>query len=151
MENCTTYTVKHKTANILWVFKYDFKGNLRAFEVQDRPLTDTQIGFLFIEQKFPSTEEIMKGMWLKQKKSEFEINVGEIDLSFTAFWNTYNHKVKRVVSEKAWDRLSKKDRMEAIKGIQAYDGYLKRKGIAKANPATYINQRYWEDNHASIH
>lgn len=147
----TTYTVKHKQAQILWQFKYDLNGHLRAFEVQDNPLSKTQVDFLFANQNFPVTERMMKEVWMKQKKSAFEIIVGEPDLSFDAFWNAYNHKVKKVVSERAWNRLSKKDRMDALKAIKSYEGYLHRKGIAKAHPATYLNQRYWEDSFGSVH
>lgn len=151
MENCTTYTVTHKNANILWVFKYDLKGNLKAFEIQDKPLTKSQLDFLFVQQKFQMNETQMKETWLKQKKSEFEITIGEPDLSFEFFWQSFDHKIKKIDAERTWNKLSRKDRINALNYIQVYDNYLARKHVDKANPYRYLNKRYWEDNHASIH
>ena len=151
MELSSTYTVKHNEAAIVWEFKYDLNGHLISFKVLDKPLSDSQIKFLIGDNKFPIVESIMKDVWIKAKKSVFEIIIGSPDLSFDSFWNHYNHKVKRMATETAWKRLSKKDQLDAIKGIKAYDGRLRRKGIAKANGSTYINQRYWEDDHNSVH
>lgn len=151
MSQTTTYTVKSQNDTHIWEFKYDLNGHLRSFKILEGELSAKQMKWLFAQANFPANESIMKTVWMKNLKENFEILVGEPDLSFYAFWNSYNHKVKKVVSEKAWNRLSKKDRMDALKAIKPYDNYLARKGIAKAHPATYINQRYWEDNHASIH
>lgn len=147
----TTYTVKSQNDTHIWEFQYDLNGHLRAFKILEGELSAKQMKWLFAQANFPANESIMKTIWMKNLKENFEIIVGAPDLSFDAFWNAYNHKIKKVVSEKAWNRLSKKDRMEAIKGVKPYDNFLKRKGIAKAHASTYINQRYWEDNHASIH
>ena len=147
----TIYTVKSKQDGYIWQFKYDLNGNLKAFEILEGILSGKQMKWLFASANFAANESIMKTVWMLNLKSNFEITVGVPDLSFEVFWNTYNHKVKKLLSEKAWERLSKKDRIDALQGIKPYDGYLSRKGVAKAHPATYLNQRYWEDNHASIH
>jgi hypothetical protein len=147
----TTYTVKSKQDGFIWSFKYTLNGDLRVFIIDEGTLSAKQMKWLFGSGNFPANESIMRSVWMKQLKANFEITIGEPDLSFEAFWTAYNHKIKKVVSEKAWERLGKKDRMAALAGIKPYDGYLSRKGIAKAHPATYLNQRYWEDNHASIH
>ncbi|HCY83153.1 MAG TPA: hypothetical protein DHV22_16900, partial [Xanthomarina gelatinilytica] len=107
-----------------------------------------QIQWLFVKGFFPYTEKQIKG-WVSIKN--FKIEVGKPDLSFDTFWEAYNHKVKKAMSEKSWKRLSQKDQMQAIEHIVVYDKYLHRKHIAKAAPSTYLNQRYWEDNHGSIH
>lgn len=151
MEQCTTYTVSHKKAAVLWQFKYDLNGNLIAFLVQDKPLSKNQISFLFAEQKLPYHEKIMKEVWMTAKKSEFEITVGEPDLSFESFYNAYDRKIKKTKAETAWKRLSKKDKIEAFRGISKYNGYLHRTKVAKQNPEAYINQRRWEDDFNSIH
>lgn len=151
MEVCTIYTVKGKHEGHIWQFKYDFNGNLKAFEILEGLLSANQMKWLFASSNFAANESIMKTVWMHNLKTNFEITIGTPDLSFDVFYNAYNHKVKKLLSEKAWERLSKKDRMNALQGIKPYDNYLARKGIAKAHPSTYINQRYWEDNHASIH
>lgn len=151
MELLTTYTVIHKKINLYWVFKYCLNGHLRSFIIEDKELTQRQIVFLFGDRNFPYNENQMKEVWLKAKKSEFEITVGEPDLSFETFYEAYRHPVKKIQAKAKWEKLSKKDKIEALKGIKPYDGYLSRKGVAKANPAAYLNQRYWEDDHNAIH
>lgn len=149
--NLTTYTVKSQNDTHIWEFKYDFNGHLRVFKILEGELSDKQLKWLFGGTNFPGNEDIMKTVWMKKLRSNFEVVVGEPDLSFESFWNAYNHKVKKVVSERAWNRLSKKDRMDALKAIKSYESYLHRKGVAKAHPATYLNQRYWEDSFGSVH
>ena len=148
MDLLTTYTVTGTNTNIVWRFKYRLNGLLFEFKLIEGELDQKQINWLFVKGHFPYKEAQIKG-WKAIKNLKVEI--GKPDLSFEAFWNAYNHKLKRVLSERAWKRLSAKDQLDAIKGIKAYDGMLSRKGIAKAHPSTYLNQRYWEDNHQSIH
>lgn len=147
----TTYTVKGKNSDVFWEFKYDLNGDLKQFKLLEGTLSTKQAKWLFGSDNFPFIESVMRSVWMPELKQNFEIIKGSPDLSFDSFWKLYNQKVKKVMAEKAWKRLSKTDRLEAIKGIKAYDGYLKRKGIAKAHPSTYLNQRYWEDNYRSIH
>lgn len=146
----TTYTVKSKMDGYVWQFKYHLNGNLKAFEILEGELSEKQMKWLF-SPHFPAIETIMKDTWIPELKKNFEITIGAPDLSFDAFYNSYNHKIKKVASETAWKRLSVKDRMAALQGIKAYDGMLSRKHVAKAHPSTYLNQRYWEDDHNSIH
>ncbi|MEO2064471.1 MAG: hypothetical protein ABGW97_15925 [Christiangramia sp.] len=144
MEQTSTYTVKHKKAKILWVFKYDLNGNLRSFTVDDRPLSTSQINFLFAERNFPFKESQMKEVWLSAKKSEFEIIVGKPDLSFESFWNAYGHKVgKKKMAENTWNKLSKANKIKALMGIKKYENNLRlQPGVQKAHPSTYLNQEY---------
>ena len=147
----TTYTVRALNSDTVWTFKYDLNGDLRAFKIEEGKLSGRQIKWLFASGNFPANESIMKTEWMQKMKNNFEIIIGKPDLSFDNFWKLYNHKVKKTVSQRVWKRLSKKDKLEAVKHIKEYDKYLMRKHIAKANPSTYLNQRYWEDNHGSIH
>ena len=149
MEQTSTYTVKHKKANILWVFKYDLNGHLRSFKVDDKPLSKSQIKFLFLEQKFPVKEAEMKEVWMNAKKSEFEIIVGEPDLSFEAFWNAYANKIgKKKMAENTWNKLSKANRIKALVGIKRYENNLRlTPGVQKAHPSTYLNQEYYNNEY----
>lgn len=149
MELFTTYTVTGDNTDIVWQFKYRLNGLLHSFELLEGELDDKQVNWLFQQGRFPYKEEIIK-TWNKMVKN-LNVKVGIPDLNFEAFWEAYRHKVKKVMAEKCWHRLSKKDRMLAITYIKTYDQYLARKHVSKAAPSTYLNQRYWEDNHASIH
>ena len=148
----TKYIVTGKETDIAFEFKYDLNGSIIAFKVIRGSFTTQQAKWLFSE-RFPAFESLMKSVWMNETdyKKKFKIEAGEIDLSFETFYNVYNHKIKKVKAKAAWDQLNKADKLEALKGIKAYNGYLKRKGVAKANPQAYINQRYWEDDFNSIH
>ncbi|PKP26614.1 MAG: hypothetical protein CVU03_03500 [Bacteroidetes bacterium HGW-Bacteroidetes-2] len=145
------YTIKAKNSDALLEFKYDLNGNLTQFKILEGVLSAQQMRWLFSNGNFPAIEPFMHSHWIAKLKPHFEITIGEPDLSFESFWNAYNHKVKKVMAENAWKRLSTRDKMNALAGIKSYDNYLKRKGVAKAHPSTYLNQRYWEDNYGSIH
>lgn len=148
MEAVTTYTVTGTNTNIIWVFKYHLNGVLAEFKCAEGELDARQINWLFKLGKFPYYEKDIKG-WSCIKN--FKIEVGEPDLSFEIFWLKYNHKIKRIDAEKFWNTMPIKDKKAAIDYLKTYDSYLQRKSVAKCNPHRYLNKRYWEDNHASIH
>lgn len=148
----TKYTVIVKKTEVAFEFKYDLNGDLTSFKVLRGRLEPKQAKWLF-SGRFPAFESMMKYTWMNDPaiKKNFEIEVGELDLSFDTFYTAYNYKIKKVKAKAAWDKLNKADKLQALKGISAYDGYLKRKRVAKANPQAYINQRYWEDEYNTIH
>lgn len=149
----TTYTVTGKETDIAFEFKYNLNGDITSFKVLRGRLNPNQCKWLFTGDRFPAFESQMTGVWINELefKNKFTIEVGAIDLSFETFYNAYNYKIKKVKAKALWDKLNKVDKLEALKGIKAYDGYLHRKGVAKANPQAYLNQRYWEDDYGSIH
>lgn len=71
------------------------------------------------------------------------------DKDFTVWFDAYGKKVGKAVAMKAWSKLSKEDRDAALDDIVI----RKRKmadpswsnGQYQPNPATYLNQRRWED------
>lgn len=148
MEACTTYTVTGTNTNIVWRFKYHLNGLLQEFKLIEGELDSKQINWLFVMGKFPYKEAQIKG-WTAIKN--FKIEIGEPNLSFELFYTKYRHPIKKIDSEKFWNKMSVKDKKAAIDYIKTYDNYLVRKGVAKTNPHRYLNKRYWEDNHASIH
>ncbi len=129
------------------VFKYCLNGLLTSFELRDADqLSEKQVDWLF-SSNFPYKE--IQINYLKAIKN-FTVTEGSFDLSFDTFWNAYKHKLKRVMAEKAWSKLSDVDKIAAIAGIKHYDGYLNRKrNVEKAHASTYLNQRYWEDEWGS--
>lgn len=141
----TTYTVKSRKDGFIWQFKYHLNGNLYSFTVLEGSLSGTQMKWLFGTDNFPALEVIMKEKWMKNLKANFEISIGEPDLTFEAFWNAYNNKVgKKKMAENTWNKLSKASKIKALQAISSYNKYLSRKpGIDKAHATTYLNQEYW--------
>jgi hypothetical protein len=76
---------------------------------------------------------------------EFTVVKGEPDLSFDNFWNLYDNKSKKLVSQKLWEKLSKDDKFNAIIFIKRYKSWLRLKGTAQALPDTYLRQKRWLD------
>ena len=85
-------------------------------------------------------------------EGEVEVDV-EVDVEtpsftpFTEFWSAYPKKVAKAPAEKSWKRLNDADRKSAIEGVQRSVG---NEWAAKDTqfipmPATYLNQRRWED------
>lgn len=147
MEQLTTYRAKGKDIGLIFLFKYDLNGNLRVFEISEGELNTKQIGWLF-SLNFPATESIMKTVWIKDKsyKEKFEIEVSPANLDFNSLWNLYDNKVKRVESEKQFNKLKEADLIKIFISVPRYKDYLQRKRIAQAHLSTFINQRYFEDD-----
>lgn len=64
---------------------------------------------------------------------------------FQSFWDAYGLKRDRIAAERAWNRLSAKDRKAACAGIGAYREDCQRRGIAMMYAQGYLNHRRWED------
>ena len=144
MEQLTTYTVKSKNSDNVWIFKYDLNGFLKEFNRLEGELSEIQIRWFFVKGNFPYDEQLIKS-WRLKLKANFEITIGESDLSFEALWNLYDHKVKRVEAEKQFSKLKEADVIKCFLSIKGYNKYLQKKGTGKAHLSTFINQRYFED------
>ena len=64
---------------------------------------------------------------------------------FKEFWDAYGLKRDRIAAERAWNRLSAKDRTAAVGGIAAYREDCLRRGIAMMYGQGYLSHRRWED------
>lgn len=144
----TTYTVKGKDFPVVWEFQYDLEGILRGYKLLDGEMSEKLRNWMFHPIRFPYFESTMN-TWKGIKN--IEVITGSPDLSFDSFWKLYSYKVGKVTAEKAWKKLSKTDKLKAIKSIKPYNSYLRRKGIEKAYAATYINKRRFDDEFNSIH
>lgn len=67
------------------------------------------------------------------------------DISFQAFWDAYALKRDRIAAERAWARLSDKDRRAALAGINPYREQCHRTGIAMMYAQGYLNHHRWND------
>ena len=64
---------------------------------------------------------------------------------FQTFWDAYSIKRDRIAAERAWKRLSGKDKKAALNGINTYREECRRRGIHMMYAQGYINHRRWED------
>lgn len=146
MEQLTTYTIRSKNTTNVWVFKYDLNGFLNEFKSLEGTLSEKQINWLFRQGNFPYIEEQVKE-WTKKLKHNFEILKGEPDLSFSAIWELYDNKVKKVFAERAFEKLKEADKVKCFIHIPKYKQRIAKSKEAQAHLATYINQKYFEDEY----
>lgn len=67
------------------------------------------------------------------------------EIIFSDFWNAYGLKRDRLRAERAWNRLSVKDRQAAYAGIAPYREACQQSGISMMYAQGYLNNRRWED------
>jgi len=140
----TTYIITGTNTNIIWQFKYRLDGLLYEFKLMQGDLDAKQINWLFIKGNFPYQEKQIKA-WTAIKN--FKIEVGQPDLSFDNFWNTYNNKVgKRKMAENTWNRMSKADQLNVFINLPKYKNYLKYyPNQQMMYPTTYLNQEAYKN------
>lgn len=158
MNQFTTYTIKSKQQGYVWRFKYGLNGNFVSFEMLSGELNAKQTRWLFgghdekqkfHEARFPVVELTIK-VWKDILKDNFEIIVGEPDLSFEAFWNLYDYKVDKWQAQKAFKKLKEPDIILLFLSIPEYKKFVQRKGVAMKYPGTYINQRSFLDDYKNL-
>jgi hypothetical protein len=67
---------------------------------------------------------------------------------FDEFWDAYDKKENRRAAERAWGRLSAKDRRAAIDGIAEYQAHRSDRKFWK-HPQGYLNGRLWENEYST--
>lgn len=68
-----------------------------------------------------------------------------IDREFDQFYKAYPIHRGKEDAEKAWRRLSAKDRRAARDGIARYCAICQQQGVSYKYPQGYLNGRRWED------
>ena len=66
-------------------------------------------------------------------------------ISFDSFWDAYGLKRDRIAAERAWKRLSAKDRKAAFDGVARYREDCRQRGISMMYAQGYLSHRRWED------
>jgi hypothetical protein len=66
---------------------------------------------------------------------------------FLTFWNAYCLKRDRIAAERAWKKLSAKDKQAAMAGIAPYRESCERSGIRMMYAQGYLNHHRWEDEY----
>jgi hypothetical protein len=149
MEQLTTYTVKSKNSDNVWIFKYTLNGILQEFKILEGLLSENQIIWFFFKGKFPYKEAEIKE-WIGKLKANFEITIGTPDLSFETLWNLYNYKVKRHEAEKCFNKLKEADVIKLFLQVPKYNKYMTKKTHDKAHLSTFINKRMFEDDYSKV-
>ena len=67
-------------------------------------------------------------------------------LGFDQFWDAYNYKKGKDTAIRAWKKLTREEKVEAVKAIPIYLDDCKRHDRDRKYPATYLNQKTWEDD-----
>lgn len=71
-------------------------------------------------------------------------------IKFEEFWKVYPNKKAKVVAKKAWSKITDIDTiftviMSALDAHKKTEQWTKNSGKFIPHPATWLNQRRWED------
>lgn len=79
---------------------------------------------------------------------DVKIIVADVEITFEMFWKAYQKKINKARAVRLWDKMNVSDRASAYIGIRAYNKYLfENKWRSKADPETYLRNRYWENEY----
>lgn len=92
-------------------------------------------------------EETQSKPNVTQQKANQNQNQNNTSVGFTEFWQAYPRKVGKGAAEKAWAKLNPDLRtvLSALAWQSRQDGWTKDQGAFIPHPATYLNQRRWDD------
>lgn len=82
----------------------------------------------------------------KERKRLSNDNQKAPDELFLKFWESYGYKKGKDKAVKAWNRLTKKEKEEAIKCISIYKIDCAKNDRSMQYPSTYLNQKTWNDD-----
>jgi hypothetical protein len=134
------FVITSSKNNVQCVLTYNKEGILQAFEM----LGEFNLEQLtWAQKRVPQKAEVLEHL----KKQGVPISELLEDLSFETFWSKYSYKVKKARAEKIWNKMNDKDKLLAILGVFRYDRHLSKTGEAKAHPATYLQDKRWEDEY----
>ena len=69
--------------------------------------------------------------------------------NFQQLWDTYALKRDRIAAERAWNKLSAKDKRKAIEAINDYTSDCAQRGISRMYAQGYLSHRRFEDDFTS--
>ena len=135
-----TFIAKHQKTGLKITFKYSLNGVLSVLEFEGN--WESEKVKKVMANVTASTEEMLQKMQNPDMKTGW-IFAELSDVSFENFYRQFPRKVgPKEVTEKAWNKLSNVDKMEAILFIPELIK-LKNDGTAYPYPATYLNKKYW--------
>lgn len=134
------FIAKHQKSGLKMIFKYGQAGYLISLTFDGEWLAE---GIEKVKTIFPASVEKMIYEMQNQRTDSKWVFAEITDISFDAFYKRYPKKVgRRELTEKAYNKLSDTDKLEAILYI---DNLIKLKydGTAFPYPVTYLNQKHW--------
>lgn len=66
--------------------------------------------------------------------------------TFQQFWDAYGLKRDRIAAERAWNKLTAKDKRKALRAIDDYAADCARRGISRMYAQGYLSHRRFEDD-----
>lgn len=84
----------------------------------------------------------------KDRLGKVNINTPTVEEGFRLFWEQYPRKQAKSSAVKAWRKLDPGEYENVMKGLEAHktsDQWQREGGRFIPHPATFINQRRWED------
>ena len=151
-------------APMLWLLASEYEGGVidasieklcfrlrmspKEFNDALKPLIDN--GFFYLEQVASNTlAECYPQKRREEERREEESAVESQPDGFDSFWSAYPKKVAKPAAQKAFKAAKINGHLpEVLADIEAKsqsDSWLANKGQFIPNPATYLNQRRWED------
>jgi hypothetical protein len=80
-------------------------------------------------------------------RSELTVVKEGFKVTFDQFWQRYGIKRNRIRAEKVWNKLTLGDQVNAFFKIAQYERHLALNNWkTKADPDTYLRNRYWEND-----
>jgi hypothetical protein len=147
MNPLSIYRAKGKTIGLVFLFKYDLKGNLKAFEISEGELNDDQQNWLYSQEHFPATEAKMK-YWQKTASFTkiFEVERSPADISFDAFWKAYppNPLSKKWQATQKFQKLTEADKIKLFINLPEYIKLKQKENTMFPYAEVFINQRWWD-------
>lgn len=125
-------------------FSYLFREDLTIPFIENPQVENLQMENPQVENRTQRNTKDNK----KLNKEKTNENIISLDEDFDAFWNLYNKKVGKVAALRSWRKLSKEDRAAAMSGVKPYQESMRGDMHYIKHPATYLNQRTWEDDFA---
>lgn len=119
---------------------YNAKGILVCFFV----VNNNEIEKVNLESGLLKNYVYEKDFLEAAKKHKLKLTEIARVVTFDQFWDTYKEKnCGRTKCEEKWDKLSKKDQLDAFDFIPTLNSILKDKGTAKPYATTYLNSKRW--------
>ena len=142
MEEYTTYKVTFKETGDEWLFQYRKDGVIHSFT----NIKGNRILTLLDNNQFPGVKKRVED-WAEKYKSKITVELMLEDYSFEAFWIKYNLKVKKELSQKAFEKLNLVDKILCFVKLPKYDESLLKTKQNKAHMVTWINQKRYNDEY----
>lgn len=99
---------------------------------------------------FPLTLQMLEDLLGKSRSLSYTFV--EADLSFAAFWDTYDYKVgNKKRAQKEWEKLSEAKRAKCLESITSYNYFLKTKpNQDRLYPETFLSQERYDIDYKKL-